>query len=385
MTDIDDKPQTAQISSSRRRFLRVAGGLGVLATVSGCSSSSGHKTVSYPKIVSGDRVIEWVIVPKEWDRHRSYVKKVYERVRGWLHSLRSVIGTMIVRSDRTYGGHNGFQIKIIVENKASLSGSDIPEEIDGIQTMTETSPEWWGFADCSVNTGNCTNRGGGDRVGGGESVGWTTGGRGTATGRVTINGKQRLLHCGHVFWDDCADATNDVTGRVAVSGNERIGTVESINIAGDYSIIDGKYGGKYDATIDDNRTYPTLAGYVTEVACEYWNTLPRNERPCLYKMGSTTGLTTGTIIGTGMSLTVPPCTTMEHEGVYTDCDAGQGDSGGPTFLLYEEKAYLVNVVSYYYFGTHTVCDGARVGVNSAGIPAWWIANNTNVIFGEGHQ
>lgn len=365
---------------NRRGFLRVAGGLGALTLLSGCSSSSDHETIRYPEIVSGDRVVQWMTVPKDWDRHRSYAKKVYRRVREWLHSLQSVVGTTLVRSDRTYGGHNGFRIKIIVEDEVSQSGSDIPEEIDGILTTIEPSPDWWGPADCSVNTESCTNRGGGDMVRGGERVGWMNGGYGTATCRVTVNGKQRLLHCGHVFWDDCEDATHGVTGRVAASGNERIGTVESVNVSGDYSVINREFGGNYVATIDDNHTYPELVGHATEVACEYWNTLPRGSRPCLYKMGLTTGLTTGTIIGTGMSLTAPSCTTMKHEGIHTDCDAGQGDSGGPTFLLHEGKAYLVNMISYYYIGTRTACNGARVGINSAGISAWWIANNTDITF-----
>lgn len=379
-SQMDQATTSAQSGINRRRFLRMAGSLGALATLSGCSSSSNHETVKYPKIVSGDRVVQWMTVPKEWDRHRSYVKKIYNRVRGWLHSLDSVVGTTLVRSERTYGGHNGFRIKIIVADEASQSGSDIPGEIDGILTTTEPLPEWWGPADCSINTGNCTNRVVGDTVSGGESVGWINDGYGTATCRVTVNGKQRLLHCGHVFWDSCADAAHGVTGRVATAGNERIGTVESVSVSGDYSVINGEYGGEYVATIDDNRTYPKLIGYVTKVACEYWNTLSRKSRPCLYKMGSTTGLTTGKIIGTGMSLTIPSCTTMKHEGIQTDCDAGQGDSGGPTFLLYEGKAYLVNMVSYYYIGTHTACNGARVGINSAGISAWWIANNTDITF-----
>lgn len=371
---------TKRSGIDRRGFLRVAAGLGSLTTLSGCNSSSSHKTVRYPKIVSGDRVVQWMTIPRDWDRHRSYVRKVYNRVRGWLHGLQGVVGTTLVRSDRTYGGHNGLRIKIIVASGASQSGSNVPGEIDGVLTTTEPAPDWWGPANCSVKTENCTNRSEGDTISGGERVGWRNGGYGTATCRVTVNGKQRLLHCGHVFWEDCADATRGVTGRVAVSGNERIGTVESVSISGDYSVINRKYGGDYATTIDDNHTYPELVGHATEVACEYWSTLPRRSQPCLYKMGSTTGVTTGTIIGTGMSFTVPSCTNMKHEGIHTDCNAGQGDSGGPTFLLHNGKAYLVNMISYYYIGTRTACNGMRVGVNSAGIPAWWIAKNTDITF-----
>jgi hypothetical protein len=365
---------------NRRGFLRAAAGLGAVTSISGCSSTSDTNIVRYPKIVSGDRVIQWMSVPKDWDRHRKSVKKIYNRVREWLHSISGVVGTTLVRSDRTYGDHNGFRIKIIVESDAQ-SGLDIPAEIDGIQIITETSPEWWGHADCSINTGNCTNREQSDKVGGGEVVGWVNGGYGTATCRVTVNGRQRLLHCSHVFWNDCTDASNgDVTGRVAAAWNERIGTVEATNIHGDYSTIDDQYGGDYVTTIDDNHTFPDMVGYVTDVACEYWSTLPRSSRPCLYKMGATTGLTTGTIIGTQSSFTMPGCTTMENEGIYTDCTAGEGDSGGPTFFLYDGDAYLVNVISYFYFGTRTGCNGARIGINSSGIAAWWIANNTAISF-----
>lgn len=184
-----------------------------------------------------------------------------------------------------------------------------------------------------------------------------------------------------MFWNDCDEATsNNLTGRVANAWGEPIGTVEAINVRGDYSIIDGEYGGNYTASLDDNRTSPALVGYATKVACEYWNTLPRRSRPDLYSMGATTGVTTGTITRTGGSYTWPGCTNMENAGIHTDCRAGQGDSGGPTFLIYEEDAYLINITSYYYLGTHVACNGALIGVNSAGIAAWWLANNTAISF-----
>jgi hypothetical protein len=337
--------------------------------------------VDYPKLISGDHVVEWLSVPKDWDQHRINVIQVYNRIRKWLQSLPGVVGSGLVRSDRTYGGQNGFQIKIILSADADQSGVDIPGTIDGIQTMTERSPERWGLADCSINTDNCTNRDHSDRVGGGDVVGWVDGGYGTATCRVAVDDTLRLLHCGHVFWHDCTDATTaDIPGRVAAAWHERIGTVESINVQGDYSIINGQYGGDYVAVIDDNRTFPTMVGYVTEVACAYWNTLPRRDRPCLYNMGSSTGLTTGTITGTGISYTHPRCTTMMNEGILTDCTAGEGDSGGPTFLLHNGDAYLVNITSYYYIGAGKVCNKAHVGIESGGIAAWWIATNTNITF-----
>lgn len=337
--------------------------------------------VDYPKLISGDHVVEWLSVPKDWDRHRIDVIQVYDRVRKWLHSLPGVVGTGIVRSDRTYGGQNGFQIKITLAADAGQSMGEIPGEIDGIQTTAERSPDRWSLADCSINTGNCTNREQNDTVSGGDVVGWVDGGYGTATCRITVNGTQRLLHCGHVFWHNCADATSaDISGRVAVAEDERLGTVESIDVQADYSIIDGQYGGEYAAVIDDNSTFPPLIGHVTEVACAYWSTLPRRDRPCLYNMGGTTGLTTGTITGTDISYTRPHCTTMKQAGIVTDCTAGEGDSGGPTFLLHKDDAYLVNITSYYYVGTETVCNGARVGIESAGLAAWWLATNTNITF-----
>lgn len=387
MSNITDRPESDQRTPiretdiTRRGFLRTAAGIGTLTGLSGCSSLSSRSMVTYPKLISGGQAVEWLSIPESWDQHRIATMEVYNRIRGWLQNLPGVVSTGLIRSERTFGGQNGFQIKITFASDADQSKVDIPATIDDIQTTTDRAPDWWGLADCSVNTDNCTNRDQSDRVGGGDTVGWVDGGYGTATCRVSVDDTPRLLHCGHVFWNDCTDATaTDISGRTAVAWHEPVGTVESINVHGDYAVIDDQYGGEYTAIIDDNRTFPTMAGYVSEVACAYWSTHPRRNRPCLYNMGITTGLTTGTIIGTNVSYIRPLCITMEHAGVLTDCTAGQGDSGGPTFLLHNGSAYLVNVNSYYFFGIKSACNGARVGIESGGIAAWWIASNTNITF-----
>lgn len=57
---------------------------------------------------------------------------------------------------------------------------------------------------------------------------------------------------------------------------------------------------------------------------------------------------------------------MGGDGVLTNCTAGEGDSGGPTYVYRSDGAYIVNIFAYWYDKSGTGCNGAEYGPNSAG-------------------
>lgn len=369
-------------SISRRTTLK---SLGALATTSGVASvpvrSLTSETIDYPKLISGDTVVEYISVPKDWDQQRRHAKDVLEQVRPEFQRIVGVLGTELTGTSETFGGHPGLEISVVIDPETDAL-TQLPDEIQGINVSTKEKQGV--FTTCSSETrdDNCTNNEKNDYVEGGQNVGWTQQTNGTSCCRVTYNGAEHLLTCGHAFWENCDDATsNDLTNRVAEAGTdgEKIGETAKVDVQGDWSIIDTSHGGNYYDVIDDNNNYPKVVGYVTKDTLDYWAS---STDYCAEQMGRSTGHTTGQVENVNANYTFSDCTDMRGEGVRTKANTAEGDSGGPTYMIRNGDAFLICVTCYGYDPYSQVCDFYTLGDIGGGIGAYWLANNADLTFGD---
>lgn len=366
---------------SRRSVLKT-GGTAVFSSIALMRGASARETVEVPKLISDGEVVAWLEVPRAWKEHRQHARDVLQDKRVELEDTTGVRGTELGRSSKKYGGEHGLQIFALVDDAYWESEEDLPSEIEGIPVGEESAPEVRAGGCSGPGTAdNCVNHEKDKTVYPGEDVGWVGHGDGTACTRVEYNGSEHLLHCGHVFWRDCDDANSGgLTGREAEAEGKKLGETVKVDVPGDWSVIDTSLGGDYFYDIDDNDTDPKIVGYVTGVTLDNWASTDTD--PCMRQMGCTTGKTYGKVYRTDADYTVSGCTDMRDEGVRTKCDFGQGDSGGPTWHLQDGEAYLVSVTGYYYNPDGLVCGGLEKGRQSAGLGAFWLANNEPISFNE---
>lgn len=334
--------------------------------------------VELPKLKDGDEVVKWFKVPKKWNEQRKHASTVLGKTRTSLEAQPGVVGTQLVKSDQSYSGVNGLQIEVLIDG-GKMPKPDIPPKVEGVHIKQSKAPDIH-EAGCSDPSGDCVNYDTSKGVAGGEQLCWKQNGSvewcGTATCMVTDSADNLfMLHCGHVFWEDCADAQNNgiLYRKAARRDGTEIGKVVDYQVDGDWSIIDTSQGGNFFGYIDDNDDLPNVRGYVTKNTLDYWASI--DNEPCLSKMGTTTGETRGRLYTTESSFTVEDCTDMEGHGVYTYADMGQGDSGGPTWHWYNGDAYMVCNTGYYLY-EHQQYDpcGNKAGQDSGGIAAYRIAD-----------
>lgn len=101
-------------------------------------------------------------------------------------------------------------------------------------------------------------------------------------------------------------------------------------------------------------------------------------------MGCTTGKTTGRLKHANFSeTTFNSCVDYNSDGsadgVYTYCDFGDGDSGGPTWHNSGGDAYLVSTTALYHdMFLDEICGDNNYGPDSSGMAAYAIENETGL-------
>lgn len=366
--------------TGRRTVLKkgaiVASGLHLAATP---GVGANGKTVRLPKFTSGDEVLEYFEVPREWDVHRKHVKNVQRRVIDRYADDTGVHGIGLSRSSKTYGGKNGLQVTLAVSD--SYDGTDIPASIDGVPVTTDLG-ERGRFGGCSISDGteNCVNKESDTTVRGGEYVSGGT----AATKMSDGDGNEFLLAVAHLFRSD-SNCPSDVNGSTAKTyGGTKIGTVDASNVVDDWAVIDLNSDSDTDTRIDDNANYPHCKGVVSEATLQDWESRSKSNRPCLYQMGRTTGKTTGRLkyanyAETSWNSCVDYDSDGSADGVYTYCGFGQGDSGGPTWHAKNGDAYLVSTTALYHSLSGSICGGNDFGPDSSGMGAYAVeAENSNL-------
>ncbi|WP_396612069.1 hypothetical protein ACH9L7_01945 [Haloferax sp. S1W] len=373
---------------TRRKALST---LGAAVTMSGLGTTvqASESKVDHPMLVSGDNVVKWLSVPADWEQHRKHAIEALGTARDRLGTTPKVVGTELEQSRDRYGGHNGFQISVILDKddksvQRERVRNNLPEEVDDIPISSRDSAESFAGScdDQDTVDDNCTNNESTDTVQGGQNVGWVEQGNGTSCCGVKYNGEQCLLTAAHNFYNpgNCSSSDeNDLIGRVADAAEEEIGEVIEADIKGDWALIDDSRGGDYPNEIDDNDEFPSVKGHVTKPTLDHWASDSSNS-PCVYNMGRQTGLTSGKIMNTNANWTAI-CSNMRNHGVRSRANFADGDSGSPTYHLEDGDAYIISVTGYGYDPYGFAC-GQKKSDKSGGIGAYWLAENKDVKFGE---
>lgn len=340
----------------------------------------GDDTVKLPKFVSGGEPLEYFEAPRQWDEHRKNAKRVQSEVIDEYADDRGVYGVGLTRSPKTYGGKNGLGVELIVDE--SYENDSIPAEISRVPITTEVGkPGKPGDCDLSGGGSNCVNEETDTTVNPGERVSGTEA-SGTAGMKMTDSyGYEYLLTVAHLFRTDCP---TDVNGEGAYVDGTKIGWVSQSNSVDDWAVINLNSDGDTNGWIDDNYNYPTCKGVVSEATLQEWESRWKSNRPCLYQMGCTTGKTTGRLKHANFSeTTFNACVDYNSDGsadgVYTYCDFGDGDSGGPTWHSKNGDAYLVSTTALYHdMFLDEICGGSNYGPDSSGMGAYAIENETGL-------
>ena len=182
-------------TTGRRTVLRgMTAGIGTAAFGTQTTRSQNPPTVEYPKLVSGDTVVEYISVPEDWDHQRRRASRTLSSVRDRFERIEGVRATELTRTDETFGGHPGLEISVIVDPESNAR-RQLPEEPNGIP-VSATAGETVFAASCSSETteDNCTNNEKTNRVEGGQNLGWTEQANGTSCCRMTYNGERTTTH-----------------------------------------------------------------------------------------------------------------------------------------------------------------------------------------------
>ena len=383
--NVASESRTTDRPISRRKTL-VAVGSGVVAAVTGPSTvhASTPTTEAVPAFREGTSVVETVDLPRQWLTHRKRVYGAKRQLLDRVGDVPAVFSVGLVGQSETYGDRRGLALRVQVTEKSGESR--IPDAVDGVPVRVEAAPNAHG-------PGGCYNSSGEERAAGGDAVGWEGNGYGTATAAVhnEDRGVTQLLHCAHVFYEDCTDAKqNDLVGRSVTRGagdseKVRIGTIASWDRTGDYVLIDSDDDSEFLPYIEGESTRPRIKGHVSPEKIDALAS--GNEDATVKKMGVTTGMTTGTILSSGLSFTMPDvCYNYRGAGVESSTNFADGDSGGPVFLTRngDEDAYLTHIASYRYWdraGIETCVGNTVQRGNAVGTAGYHIANTEPISFG----
>lgn len=351
------------------------GGLAGIAGLGGITSISSARspksgTVDIPKYKQRGEVTAYTTVPADWYDHLDHARRVNRKLQNLYQQTNGVVGIGLGSSQRTFGGKNGLEVKIQAD--PTRLPETLPSEVDGIPVTRVDAPEKWG-------PGLCTNVTDDLDVFGAEAYrAPEKTNAGSTCSRVFRDGAREMLTCAHTFWNDCNAITNsDITGQPVeqydgdgdASDNVEYGKVTTAEKRADYAVFDDRLETSTDfrQDIDDNNGGIPVKGIVARDTLSSW----ASGQHIVRNMGCTTGITEGDVMYIDYSLT-SNCTDLAKRGVYTYCNFGQGDSGGPTYDVNNGNAYMVSCTSYYYYDAGQ-CDGNDIGPDSAGVSASYIS------------
>jgi hypothetical protein len=351
----------------------VSGGIVTMSTISRAESPS---TVDIPELISGDEVVQYRKVPKDWYQHQQHAKKLLERKREKLHNIPGVQETQLEASSQTYGGVRGRKIVTLVSEDAP-GRKEIPSKLEEIPVEVRNMPKKEAGCPDDSSDDNCIDDDGTDSVPGGYTFGNPNvdgGGYGSSCCQVQKSDVGYMLTVAHAFGDHCND--DDLVGHDAYAAGEKVGEVVEWNRDEDWALIDTTFGGDWQNHIRDTRTNPNVAGHVGESSLDYWESENTN---CTTQAGRTTADTHGKVQATHVSSTTV-CTDYNGHGVKTYCNFAGGDSGGPTYHVDSTgEAYMVSVTGYGYNWIGSVCFNNQYG-NSGGTAAYRLNNQHNMSF-----
>lgn len=365
---------------SRRQYLQMSAG-GFTAPFF-FDKLSGDRT-RYTEIVTqrdADGVAKTKRVPVSWKRNVDMARRVQSNLQNDLATANGVVDVRRTRSEGTFDGRNGLQLTVEVD--PDRLQRDIPTEVNGIpvETTEHVLGEPLG---CGGFTDNINPAKGGIACDGDTND--DPSGQGTLCLGVDMDSNSAddlVLTAAHLFSDDCS---SDLEGTDLAQGGNHYGTVDDWDHSADWAVVDGDDGtfGEESAgkIKDENGVWPVNAWY-TKYGLDDLNSNP-DDNNTVHAMGTSTGLTSGEVTGTGSSKAEDACFDYDGKGVETDINAAQGDSGGPIYTYNDngDKAVMVSLINYGYTDVDMIgCRGTYVVeyTNSIGTAFYYIKNKWGI-------
>jgi len=304
-------------------------GLG-LSALTGLAKASGENFIEIPTHMRGDEVAITKKVPQEWYSHVKHTRVANEAFQSKYLSQNGVKTIGRTRSDLTYGGRYGFQLRIEID--FDEFDGQVPNEFDGVPVEVI---EYRGgsLGACEADVDITSNYPGGINV---ETSTSTCTSFGTTAIKVDVNNNPYMLTAAHL-WDAC---NNNITGDSAYNMGDIFGTVDDYNDDEDWATIDS--GSSLDDRIrEEGGTRIDVVGHVNSNGVDDMITSGET----VYKMGVTTGKEQGTVKGNGV-FTGFDCVDFNGNGVETKVDYADGDSGGPVYDIEFGNAYIIHLNSW---------------------------------------
>ncbi len=347
--------------SSRRKFISTAASAGGFAVLGSGVVRGQPPMKRVPKYIRGGEVIQWMKVPRAWLEQDDHAGKVKDQLVANLAGSEAVVAHSLVRSDRTYGGKNGFDIKIYLDR--TLPTPDVPEEVSGVRVRTqEVPPDHFVHAGC-YNDGNFSNYKGGMYISDNSTFPDTYG---TAGYPVSKDGNDYMLTAQHVF-DDCNWAEWDNT----CQKSDFLGYIKKGSVTGDYVATNAAASGTsiVNKIREPDGTVRTVSGAASEKQISNRCSDPFDGYT---QVGVTTGATTGGI--KDKDLGTSGCNDLRDEAFLGGADGAPGDSGGPMYSVENGDAFILGHLSGISKKKKnmTTCGGDSVvrRDNTLGFPAY---------------
>jgi hypothetical protein len=129
--DVEAGSKKSESTPSRRRFLAAAGSVGVASFVGIETVGATTTKKRVPKYISGDEVVQTMKVPQPWLAQEKKAREVLQALNRSEFEKAAVRESGLVRSERTFGGWNGFDVEIVVdETKPEPNLPDVASDVD---------------------------------------------------------------------------------------------------------------------------------------------------------------------------------------------------------------------------------------------------------------
>lgn len=340
-----DSSEEAVGGYNRRSVFKTIG-TGMLLAKMGVVSG-GKDTVEIPIEKRGDEVTRWKSVPEAWWHFEKKAQRVSERISSSQSNNQFVTGVSIGTEERTIANRKVSNV-IVYADKPDLDKLDLPGEIDGVRIKKERTPSINNYrkglrgnlldavgTSLDDHWGDCHNDCY-DKIAGGALMENGGGARFTAATRVRHNGNDRLLTCGHPFWnpDDCNPETYGQT--VYHCRNQlNAGDISKLNRSADYALIKPTSGmdvsGYREHVHWTDVSTIQVSGHATKESLHEI----KSQDETVWKYGATTCNRDGLIKGYTENAPWDDCV---EDGIFVRSTnyAEDGDSGGPIYRTWKD-------------------------------------------------
>lgn len=358
--------------TSKRDFLKTVGSVGATGILGTGVVGATVRKKRVPKYVRGDEIVQTMKVPQSWLAQNDRAEAAVEALNKTHLGKDGVLETGLVRSEQTYGGWNGFDIEVVVDE--TKPAPSFPDEVSDVTVrVIEQNPKERRQQACK-NIGDYWNYKGGVNIFDSNSDPRHAG---TSGYRATKNGNEYMITAAHTFFDGTCEVVN---GQATYQYSSQVGNIQGGDVRADFVATDGSSlsGSIVNKVLEPDGTTRTISGSASE---EEIDRRVSDYFDGYTKLGISTGETTG---GLGKkNITKSGCNDLRGEGIRGSSDGANGDSGGPYYSIENGDAFILghHIDGQNDKGT-VECGGTQtVTDKSIGMPAFWLVNNRGYTIG----